>query len=231
MADENVVRIAVVGGRHHLDTFASITDGGATLAEGLGEIIGARHPGVSVDLVVEEVAGFVDLRRRLAAGSFFSGDQLPDVVILSVDDEVRHLPQRAADPAAAVAAVADDLMAITDFFKEAEVRVLVANACTVDPEASPFPETADAEPIGLRAHRLDLMLVQVSHSDGISVIDIDRTMAEIGAAENLSAPMVYGPAACARIVGDTVTILDDYGFFDDRPLLEQVGSGRKSGSA
>lgn len=227
MADENVVRIAAVGGRHHLDMFASTADGGSLL----GEVITARYPGVTVDLVVEEVAGFDELRRRLAAGSFLSGDQLPDVVILSVDDEVRRLPQRAADPAAAVAAAADDLMAITDHFKGAGVRVLVANACTVDPEASPLPDATGIEPIGLRAHRLDLMLVQVSHSDGISVIDVDRSMAEIGAAENLSAPMVYGPAACARIIDDTVTILDDYGFFDDRPLLEQVGSGRKPGSA
>ncbi len=227
MADENVVRIAAVGGRHHLDMFASTADGGSLL----GEVITARYPGVTVDLVVEEVAGFDELRRRLAAGSFLSGDQLPDVVILSVDDEVRRLPQRAADPAAAVAAAADDLMAITDYFKGAGVRVLVANACTVDPEASPLPDATGIEPIGLRAHRLDLMLVQVSHSDGISVIDVDRSMAEIGAAENLSAPMVYGPAACARIIDDTVTILDDYGFFDDRPLLEQVGSGRKSGPA
>ncbi|MDQ3782829.1 MAG: hypothetical protein M3349_07825 [Actinomycetota bacterium] len=221
------MRIAAVGGRHHLDMFASTADGGSLL----GEVITARYPGVTVDLVVEEVAGFDELRRRLAAGSFLSGDQLPDVVILSVDDEVRRLPQRAADPAAAVAAAADDLMAITDYFKGAGVRVLVANACTVDPEASPLPDATGIEPIGLRAHRLDLMLVQVSHSDGISVIDVDRSMAEIGAAENLSAPMVYGPAACARIIDDTVTILDDYGFFDDRPLLEQVGSGRKSGPA
>ncbi len=231
MADENVVRIAAVGGRHHLDMFASTAVGGSMRGEGLGEVIAARYPGVKVDLVVEEVPGFDEVRRRLAAGSFLSGGHQPDVVILSVDDDVRRLPQRAADPAAAVAAVADDLMAITDHFKEAGVRVLVANACTVDPDASPLPDATDVEPIGLRAHRLDLMLVQVSHSDGISVIDIDRSMAEIGAAENLSAPMVYSPAACARIIDDTVTILDDYGFVDDRPLLEQVGSGRKSGPA
>jgi hypothetical protein len=74
------------------------------------------------------------------------------------------------------------------------------------------------------------MLVRVSHDLGISVVDVDRALAEIGAAGKLDAAMVYGPEAAARIADEAVAVLADYGFFDDRPLLEQVGAAAGEGS-
>ncbi len=85
------------------------------------------------------------------------------------------------------------------------------------------------EPISLRIQRLDLMVIGVSHEEGISIIDVDRKVAELGAGGNVVAPMVYGPAAAAAIIDETMRVVADYGFLDDRPLLAQVGA--KGGEA
>jgi hypothetical protein len=68
------------------------------------------------------------------------------------------------------------------------------------------------------------MLVGVSHDEGISIVDVDRLIAELGAAGNVDGPAAYGPEACARIAAEIVRIIDDYGFLDERPLLAQVGA-------
>jgi hypothetical protein len=211
----------VIGSRHHVDTMVSTAHGGSILDRGVTEVAADRYPGVTVDVTVEHVDGFGELRGRLD-----SGDRPPaDVVILSIDDEVRRLGERSGDAREAADAVAADLTAIVASYKAGGTRVIVANACTVDPASWARSYAGhDEEPLGLRAHRLDAMLVHVSHELGISVIDVDRALAEIGAAGRLEAAMVYGPEAAGRITDETVAVLADYGFFDDRPLLEQVGA-------
>jgi hypothetical protein len=205
----------------------STADGGSVLERGVAEVVAYRYPGVTVEVTVEHVDGFGELRSRLEAG-----DRPPaDVAILSVDDEVRRLAGRVTDAKAAVAAVEADLTAIVAAYKAAGTRVIVANVCTVDPDSWARSYAGrDEEPVTLRAHRLDAMLVRVSHDLGISVVDVDRALAEIGAAGKLDAAMVYGPEAAARIADEAVAVLADYGFFDDRPLLEQVGAAAGEGS-
>ncbi len=227
LVGKSPVRLLVIGSRHHVDTMASTAGGGSVLDRGVAEVAADRYPGVTVDTAVELVDGFAELRRRLEAGDRTA----PDVAILSVDDEVRGLGERSTDAGAAVAAVEADLAAIVAAYKAAGTRVIVANACTVDPDSWDRSYAGrDGEPTGLRAHRLDAMLVRVSHDLGISVVDVDRVVAEIGAAGNLDAAMVYRPEAAARITDETVAVLADYGFFDDRPLLEQVGAAAGEGS-
>ncbi len=60
------------------------------LDRGVAEVAADRYPGVTVEVEVELVDGFAELRRRLEAG----GRPSADVVILSVDDEVRRLGSR-----------------------------------------------------------------------------------------------------------------------------------------
>jgi hypothetical protein len=227
LAGKNPVRLLIIGSRHHMDTMVSSAHGGSILDRGVAEVAADRYPGVTVEVEVELVDGFAELRRRLEAG----GRPSADVVILSVDDEVRRLGSRSTVASTAVAAVEADLSAITAAYKVADTRVIVANACTVDPDSWARSYAGhEEEPVGLRAHRLDAMLVRVSHDLGISVVDVDRAVAEIGAAGKLDAAMVYRPEAAARITEETVAVLADYGFFDDRPLLEQVGAAAGEGS-
>ncbi len=150
----------------------------------------------------------------------------PDVVVLSVADDVRSLATQGVNPEQAVQRFRADLEAAIAMIKDRiGAHILVANASTIDPDDTAFSyHGLDEEPMTLRAHRLDLMLVLVSHDYGISVVDLDRLIAELGGADHVVAPLRYDVAAAAVIAAEIARILEDYGFFDDRPLLAQSGA-------
>jgi hypothetical protein len=77
---------------------------------------------------------------------------------------------------------------------------------------------------------LNLVVVDVSHSEGISVIDVDRKIAEVGAENAVVAPSRFNEVGCGVIAGEVVRLIEEYGFLDERPLLEQVGARGKGTS-
>ncbi|MCI0344637.1 MAG: hypothetical protein L0221_04215, partial [Chloroflexi bacterium] len=70
--------------------------------------------------------------------------------------------------------------------------------------------------------RLDLVLFEQSQAEGVGVIDADRTLADLGAAAHVEGPLTYSASAREALCAETVRVLLDYGFLDDRPLLRQV---------
>ncbi len=222
MTDAINLRFFVRGGADTLDALVSRAAGGTKLDKGVAERIAEAFPHVTVDVTVENEGGIAGLRQALEDGSSPIVGGGFDVVILSIADEVAGLPERGED---AVAAVKADLVACVEAIKEQGTHVLVANASTVDPDdhvANYHGRTV--EPVVLRIHRLDLMLIAVSHEEGVSVIDVDRLIAELGGAGHVAAATRYSETACGRIADETVRILEDYGFFDERPILAQVGA-------
>jgi hypothetical protein len=223
--------VSVRAGADVRDAVLSRHDGGAKLDRGLRERVVDAHPEVEIRVAVEPSSGFAALRAELENGSSSLLTADPDIVVLSIADDVAALPERALSTEEAVQAVRADLVAITDLIKSRiGAHVLVAGVSTVDPtdETCNYQGLAQ-EPLSLRAHRLDLMLVGVSHDEGISIIDVDRLVAEIGAATAVTGAMEYSARGCDAIATEIVRILEDYGFFDDRPLLAQVGAkGAKS---
>lgn len=230
MADGAPLKLFVKGNADIADAVLSVADGGTKLDRGVRELVGAEYPGVTMSVGVEESSGFAALRSDLETGGSRLVAEKPDIVVLSIGDEVRALPGRAPTVEGAVRAVAADLMSCVQLLKQkVGAHVLVANASTLDPDNEVFSYHGLAEePLSLRAHRLDLMLVGVSHDEGISIIDIDRKIAELGGERGIVAALDYTPEGCAVIAGEIVRVLADYGFFDDRPLLAQVGAGGSS---
>lgn len=231
MTDAINLRLFAYGGADSLDALVSRQAGGRKLDKGVAERIADGYPHVTVDVTVEQGGGVAELRRTLEDGTspILSGDF--GIVILSIADDVAGLPERGEDPIAAVESVKADLVAAVGIIKEqGGAHVLVANASTVDPDDHVYNYHGRAvDPVALRIHRLDLMLIAVSHEEGVSIIDVDRLIAELGGAGNVLAATRYSENACERIAVETVRILEDYGFFDERPILAQVGA-RASGS-
>ena len=71
--------------------------------------------------------------------------------------------------------------------------------------------------------QLNLAVMELSVLDGISVIDVDRIVAELGGREHVQEFLSYSPDARAAIRDELVRVLEEYGFFEPRPLLLQVG--------
>ena len=102
-----------------------------------------------------------------------------------------------------------------DAAQAAGCRVLLVNGSTVV-----TPRDRDRS-VAIAA--LNLAAVELSMQTGISVIDVDRAVAELGGDAHVNGVLSYSPEASAAIREELVRVLADYGFFDDRPLLEQVG--------
>ncbi len=207
------------------DAVASRSDGGSKLAKGVKELVADQYP-VAIDLVYEQSSGFANLRSELEQGTSRLIADAPEVVVLSIADDIRGLNSRGANAEEAVRAVEADLVAVVELIKEkVGAHILVANASTLDPGGEVMNyHGLDEDPVSLRAHRLDHMLVGVSHDEGISIIDVDRKIAELGGHRGVAAALTYTESGCEIIAAEIVRVLEDYGFFDERPLLAQVGA-------
>jgi hypothetical protein len=104
---------------------------------------------------------------------------------------------------------------VIDAAQTAGCRVFVVNGSTVVPPGQPT--------VSLAIAGLNLAAIELSMATGISVVDADRALAELGGDEHVVDPMSYSPVATAAIRRELVRVLEDYGFFDDRALLAQVG--------
>jgi|GEM_PF-964643 len=226
MSEARKLRVFVSANADLVDAVVSSAHGGAKLGRGVSELIAASHPDIAVEVTTEPSSGFATLRNRLETGTAPMLAARPDIVMLSIADDVAGLGARPGNTEDAVHAVGDDLVAVVRLIKDKlGAHIFVAAVSTVDPaDTTSTYHGLVEEPFSLRAHRLDLMLVGVSHDEGISIIDVDRVIAEIGAGVGVTAAMDYSPVGCAAIAGEIVRIIDDYGFLDGRSLLAQVGA-------
>lgn len=224
---ETTLRLLVKGNDDIVDATLSKRDGGSKLDDGVVEMVRKQFPDITLTAAAERSLGFAATRAEIEAGTTAITDPAVDIVVFSIAEDVRSLATNGANREESINAVRESMTAVIEAVKRANgATMLIANASTVDPGDETFDYSGlTEEPLSLRAQRLDVLLVEMSHRLGISIIDVDRLIAELGAGEHVAAALDYSEAACARIAGEVVRVLEDYGFFDDRPLLEQVGAG------
>lgn len=113
---------------------------------------------------------------------------------------------------------------------EAQARgatVLALNESTFDPDGPPVSYRESGETAALLLHRLNAVLIEHSMAYGISILDVDRVLAVDGAAERVKRLGSYTEQGSVVIREELLRVLEDYGFFDDRPILEQIGRKRR----
>lgn len=193
---------------------------------GLSESIARHHPEVEVEISVLPYAGSAELRHDAGSGQSALLGGAYDLLILSVAGEVDRVSGRGITARQSVDGIADDLEAFVDGCKADGVRVLVANVSTLDPDNPVYTMLGlDEEPFQIKAQRLNLIITNLSQKLGISVIDVDRVIAEAGGAKTLAGRLHYNDAGCGAIRDEISRIIEDYGFLDERPLMDQVGAG------
>jgi hypothetical protein len=224
------IRVLALGNGVLRDALAGRDEGGEHLDRGLAAVVAERFDGYAVDFRYQRFESIGELRTALAVPA--TGDKLgidefsPHVVVLAVGGDVIGLPQRAPDPGHAATSFHEDLVAVIDAVKlRSGAHVLVSNVSTFDPE----DETSnlhggDPEPLSMRAHRVDLVLLKLSHLVGVSLIDVDRISAEAGCRNVVPHVLELSAQGSALVRDETVRVLEDYGFFDLRPVVAQVGN-------
>lgn len=226
MSDTTQLKVFVKGNRDLIDVVMSRADGGAKLDEGVAERVSRRHPHVSVVVAGAPSDGFGALNAELQSDSSALLEFEPDVVLLSAADDIQRIQESASEEV--VRQINADLMSVISAIKQrAGAHILIANASTIAPGVAVHDYSKeDGEPFSLAAHRMAYMLVRVSHAEGISIVDVDTLLAGLGGAEHVQAAMRYSDRASSVVADEIVRILEDYGFFDERSLIEQVGAGR-----
>lgn len=231
MSARQSVKFVVKDAERLADVVLSKADGGNYLEKGLKERLTALAEGIDFEVKVDGYPGLSSLLEDLAGENPALANPAPDVVILSLAAEMDRLKEVGAAETALAAVRADLVSVIRQIKEKVGAHILVTNVSTLDPDNPVFTyHGVSEEPWTLRGHRLNLMLIDVSHDEGVSLIDIDRKIAEAGGDSAVTAAARYSEPGCEGIVEEIVRIVEDYGFLDDRPLMEQVGAAAGRGS-
>ena len=103
-------------------------------------------------------------------------------------------------------------------------HVIIYNCSSVDPEDTMSNyHGIKADPVALRIHKLNLALMQLSIREGISIVDVDRLIAELGGEQHVIKAMTYSNTALEIIGKEFLRVVEDIGFFEKRPLVMQAG--------
>jgi hypothetical protein len=173
-----------------------------------------RRIGREADVTVDVHPGppAAELAEALASRAF---DDV-DVVVLSVRSGLRGDGDIAASRAAFRAGAAEAIALL----KAAGVTTFVLNASTVLADHDAYRGSREVA-------ALNLVCLQLSMETGVSIVDIDRTIAELGGTDHVVGQLRYSETADGAIANVVAGVLEDYGFFDDRPLLAQVGQAAR----
>lgn len=220
MNGDDSVKILLSGSSRLREIMYSDSDGGSD-PRGLRELVNERFGEVvAVELDFEASGGASELREALSVGRSKIVEASPDLLVLSVDVDL----DRPASEGEAERYYEDTLHVIRSIKEDPGSHIVVLNASTIDPGqlVSNYQRVTE-EPGSLRAHKYDLAVVRLSFEEGISIVDVDRILAERGAAGHVLEFQGYSSIARDAIRAELVRIMEDYGFFDERPLLPQIG--------
>lgn len=92
----------------------------------------------------------------------------------------------------------------------ARFDVVLFNISTYIPEeTNSLKRSGDGEPLSLLANRIDLMTDIVAEDTGVFVLDVDRIVAELGAAESVLSPGRYSEAVHDAIAEEAMELIID----------------------
>ncbi len=125
-------------------------------------------------------------------------------------------------------ASADDyktyLMSLIKALKDkTSAHIVMFGCCSFDPAPEPHNFSHLEDTLTIMTNRLNLAMLEASFAEGITFIDVDRILAEIGCEHNVIKRFQYSQMAYEAIRDEFVRVITDVGFFEERPLLVQMG--------
>lgn len=214
MGGQPRLRVLAIGGPELTNVIASTRDGGSKLTSGLREKLAATYEGkFDLDVTTHPAVTMKDLGDIIP-----SLNENPDVVLLSVLADVTGKGHLDTDRFEA------DARKVATALKEQGAHVIFLNVSTIDPDDTVTNyHGLEDDPPSLRAHKTALAILDLSNQLGVSVVDADRLLAEIGAALHVERIGHYDAEASDIVCEEIKRILEDYGFFEARPVMAQSG--------
>ena len=213
-----------------------VTFGGAELADALGDgaplaaaVAARRGQGPDIELRTALAGPLPELLATSSAwSSVLDGAH---VVLRSVSPDVQRDHGDGTSAIRLGESFREDFARFVGLVKPSGATIVAVNGSTVDPSDRVFSyATAPITP-PLVIHQYNLELIRLSMLDGISVLDADRVVSQEGGNENVAALFDYGAPVLRVILDELAMILEEYGWFDDRPILAQRGQRDKGVAA
>lgn len=107
--------------------------------------------------------------------------------------------------------------------EKTSAHIIMFGACSFDASQEPHNLNQSKETLTMQTHRFNLVMLELSFAEGITFIDVDRELAEMGCAEHVDGRFDYSTQAYQAIRDEFVRVITDVGFFEERPLLVQMG--------
>lgn len=101
-------------------------------------------------------------------------------------------------------------------------HLLVYNCSPIDPQDRTHNYHGLEDTLAVRIQTLNLVLIELSMIEGVSIVDVERIVAELGQ-QHVPRALVYSAEARRAICEEVLRILGDIGFFEARPLVPQLG--------
>lgn len=220
MGGGSQIGLLLAGDQSLADLLLGREEGGAILDGTLEEGIRTRHETTQKIAITRVDGSLSTLIAELERPSDLMPPDACDVIVLSGGQEIT------ADQSFDRAAYREKMSRLFSLVRsKLDAHVIVFNASTVDPTESVHridPEAGD--PFVVATQKLNLALVELSYSHGISIVDVDRLLAEFGTDVHVKGRLDYSPEAVVAVRDEFIRILEDIGFFHHRPLLQQVGN-------
>ena len=206
MGSQKFWRVYLCESNDILDSLLSRNDGGGKLEKGLRELVAEKH-GVEIQ-TLRNPSG------ALAAGAV-------DIVVLS------------AQPAIVASVPAEEFkQSLTDQIREIKQKlhahVILFNCSSVDPDDNVYNYHGIPDTFAIRVQRANLALMKISQSEGISIIDVERLVGQLAGDRCVKAPLDYTDDAYTAMGEEFLRVMEDYGFFENRPLVLQVARAAAS---
>ncbi len=133
----------------------------------------------------------------------------------SWSDQERRWLHGACEPAEPRddAAPLEALRRVADLLHTDERMLLVLTVSTFDPEDTAFVYSGVADTFALRAHRLIAEAQALGVDRGVGLVDVDRAIAELGAAQHVPAAGQFSEAAAEFITEEAIYSFDQAALF------------------
>ena len=172
------------------------------LDKGLRELVREKYPDVEIQ-TVRDPAG------PLSAGAV-------DLVVLSAQPAITaEIPAQEFKQS-----LLDQVQRIK---QELNAHVIVYNCSSVDPDDKVYNYRGIPDTFQIRVHRANLVLMQISQLEGISIIDVERIVGQLAGDKVVKGPLDYTDEGYAAMGREFLRVLEDIGFFENRPLVMQIG--------
>jgi hypothetical protein len=203
MGGQKIWRVYLCGSSDVIDSLLSTKDGGGKLEKGLRELVTDKYAGAV------EIQTIRDPRGPLAGS-------VPDIVVLSAQPAVvAEIP------------AAEFKHSLTEQIREIKQKlnahVIVYNCSSVEPNDNVYTYYGMPDTFAIRVHRANLALMQISQLEGISIIDVERIIGQLAGDRAVKKPLDYIDEAYAAMGQEFLRVMEDVGFFENRPLVMQVG--------